>query len=131
MQNKEISCFPSTYALSQVDETGGSGHEEDGLPVRDTVEAELPEGHVELQHVLGDRRDLVREALEGLLELVPQLSLSLLGREVVAVVHVLVLAQVGGDLAHLGVELHVGLLLLAKHDRMLGEEKKNRNCFGS
>ena len=49
----------------------------------------------------------------------PELALGLLGGHVVSVVHVLVLAQVGGDLSDLRVELHVQLLLLAEHDGVL------------
>lgn len=46
----------------------------------------------------------------------------LLGVEVVAVVHVLVLAQVGGDLADFRVELDVRVPLLPKHDGVLPGE---------
>ena len=49
----------------------------------------------------------------------PELALGLLGGHVVSVVHVLVLAQVGGDLSDLRVELHVQLLLLPEHDGVL------------
>ena len=52
-----------------------------------------------------------------------QLSLGLLGGEVVPVVHVLMLAQVRRDLAHLRVELHVLLLLLSEQDRVLLKER--------
>jgi hypothetical protein len=83
------------------------------------VETELPEGHVELDVALGERVDFVAEALERLLQLVSQLPLRLLGGQVVAVMHVLVFSQVGSDLPHLGVELHVLLLLLAKQDGIL------------
>ena len=64
---------------------------------------------------------LVAEALECLLQLSSQLSLCLLGGEVVPVVHVLMLAQVRRDLAHLRVELHVLLLLLSEQNRVLKE----------
>ena len=49
-------------------------------------------------------------------ELVAQLSLGLFGGEVVAVVHVLMLAQVGRDFADFRVELDLGVFLLAHHD---------------
>lgn len=73
----------------------------------------IPEGRVELHLLLGHVLDALAEALEGHLELVAQLALALLGRQVVAVVHVLVLAEVRRDLAHLRVELDVHVLLLA------------------
>ena len=62
---------------------------------------------------------LVAEPLEGLLQLLSQLSLGLLGGEVVPVVHVLMFAEIRRDLAHLRVELHVLLLLLSEQDRVL------------
>ena len=64
-----------------------------------------PERRIELELSFGHRLDLLTEALEGLLQFVPELSLGLFGREVVSVVHVLVLAQVRRDLTDLGVEL--------------------------
>ena len=64
-----------------------------------------PERRIELELSFGHRLDLLAEALEGLLQLVTELSLGLFGREVVSVVHVLVLAQVRRDFADLGVEL--------------------------
>ena len=67
--------------------------------------AELPERGVELQLAASHALHLLAEALEGLLQLVTELSLGLFGREVVSVVHVLVLAQVRRDFADLGVEL--------------------------
>ena len=67
--------------------------------------AELPERGVELQLAASHALHLLAEALEGLLQLVTELSLGLFGREVVSVVHVLVLAQVRRDLTDLGVEL--------------------------
>ena len=45
------------------------------------------------------------ESFECLLQFVSQFSFSLFSREVVSVVHVLVLAQVSRDLAHFSVEL--------------------------
>ena len=47
----------------------------------------------------------------------------LLGGDVVAVLHVVHLAQVGGDLAHLREELDVLLLLLTEQDGVLEKYK--------
>ena len=87
---------------------------------------QVSEGDLELQLLLGQRLHLLDEVLEGRLELVAHLPLHLLGVEVVAVVHVLVLAQVGGDLAHLRVELHVRVPLLAEHDGVLVARGRSR-----
>ena len=57
----------------------------------------------------------------------PQLSLRLLGAQVVAVVQVLVLAQIRGDLANLRVELHVDVALLAEHYSVLKPPTGNVN----
>lgn len=84
---------------------------------------QVSEGHLELQLLFSQRLYLLDEVLEGRLELVPHLSLHLLGVQVVAVVHVLVLAQVGGDLAHFGVKLHVCVASLAEHDGVLRRER--------
>ena len=81
---------------------------------------EVSEGHLELQLLLRQRLHLLDEVLEGRLELVPHLPLHLLGVQVVAVVHVLVFAQVGGDLPDLRVELDVRVAPLAEHDGVLG-----------
>ena len=69
--------------------------------------------------------NLFAEVLERRLEPVPELSLSLLGSQVVAVVQVLVLAEVSRDLAHLRVELNVHVTLLAEHDRVLRNRMYN------
>ena len=66
---------------------------------------------------------LVAEPLEGLFQLLSQLSLGLLGGEVVPVVHVLMFAEIRRDLSHLRVELHVLLLLLSEQDRVLIEKR--------
>lgn len=91
------------------------------------VSPQVSEGHLELQLLLGQRLHLLDEVLEGRLELVPHFPLHLLCVEVVPVVHVLVLAQVRGDLAHLRVELDVRVAPLAEHDGVLerrgGEEE--------
>lgn len=52
----------------------------------------------------------------------PHLSLHLLGVKVVSVVHVLVFAQVCGDLPDLRVELDICVAPLTEHDGILGEE---------
>lgn len=83
------------------------------------MEAKVTERCIKLDGVLGHVLDLLTERLEGLLQLVTHLSFGLLGGQVIAIVHVLVLAQVGGDLTYLGVELNVALLLLSKHDCVL------------
>lgn len=80
---------------------------------------EISEGNLKLQLLLSERLHLLDEVLEGGFEFVSHLSLHLLGVEVVAVVHVLVFAQVCGDLAHLRVELHVRVALLTEHDGVL------------
>lgn len=80
---------------------------------------EISERNLELQLFFGERLDLLDEVLEGGLEFVSHLSLHLLCVEVVAVVHVLVFAQICGDLAHLRVELHVCVALLPEHDGVL------------
>lgn len=54
----------------------------------------------------------------------PHLPLHLLCVQVVSVVHVLVFAQVCGDLSDLSVELDVCVASLTKHDGVLGEKKK-------
>ena len=72
---------------------------------------------------------LVAEALECLLQLSSQLPLCLFGGEVVPVVHVLMLAQVRRDLAHLRVELHVLLLLLSEQNRVLKESEVSFSPF--
>ena len=50
----------------------------------------------------------------------------LFSMQVVAVMHVLVLAQICGDLSHLCVELDVNVFLLAKQDGIL---KKRSTCI--
>lgn len=67
--------------------------------------SEFSERRVELQLAASGALHLLAESLEGLLQLVTQLALGLFGGEVVAVVHVLVLAQVGSDFADFSVEL--------------------------
>ena len=49
----------------------------------------------------------------------PESCTYLLSMQIITVVHVLVFAQVGGDLAHFCVKLHIYVLLLAKQDRIL------------
>lgn len=83
------------------------------------VSPQVSEGHLELQLLLGQRLHLLDEVLESRLELVPHFALHLLRVQVVPVVHVLVLAQVRGDLAHLRVELDVRVAPLAEHDGVL------------
>ena len=63
--------------------------------------AKVTEGRVKLEGALGQLLHLVAEALEAALELVSQLPLRLLRREVVTVVHVLVLAEVRCDFTNL------------------------------
>lgn len=87
---------------------------------------EVSEGHLELQLLLRQRLHLLDEVLEGRLELVPHLPLHLLGVQVVAVVHVLVFAQVGGDLPDLRVELDVRVAPLAEHDGVLEGKRDAR-----
>lgn len=84
-----------------------------------TDSPEVSERHLELQLLSGQRLHLLNEVLEGGLELVPHLALHLLGVQVVTVVHVLVFAQVGGDLSDLGVELDVRVAPLTEHDGVL------------
>lgn len=87
---------------------------------------QVSEGHLELQLLFSQRLHLLDEVLEGRLELVPHLPLHLLGVQVVSVVHVLVFAQVCGDLAHLCVELDVRVASLTKHDGVL---ERNATVF--
>lgn len=89
---------------------------------------QVSEGHLELQLLLGQRLHLLDEVLEGGLELVPHLALHLLGVQVVPVVHVLVFAQVCGDLPDLRVELDVRVPPLAKHDGVLGGATSRSGC---
>ena len=49
-----------TYPISQVHEAVGGGLEEHSLPVRHSVEAELPEGDVKLHVTLGHLVNLQR-----------------------------------------------------------------------
>lgn len=91
------------------------------------VSPQISEWHLELQLLLGQGLYLLDEVLEGRLELVPHFPLHLLCVEVVSVVHVLVLSQVRGDLAHLRVELDVRVTSLAEHDGVLGGEERRRN----
>ncbi len=63
--------------------------------------AKVTEGRVKLEGALGQLLHLVAEALEAALELVSQLPLRLLRREVVTVVHVLVLAEIRRDFSNL------------------------------
>ena len=63
--------------------------------------SEVTEGRVKLQGALGQLLHLVAEALEAALELVSQLPFRLLGRQVVTVMHVLVLAEVRRDFTNL------------------------------
>lgn len=91
---------------------------------------EVSEWHLELQLLLRQRLHLLDEVLEGRLELVPHLPLHLLGVQVVAVVHVLVFAQVGGDLPDLRVELDVRVAPLAEHDGVLeGKRDAHEKCL--
>lgn len=83
---------------------------------------QVSEGHLELQLLSSQRLHLLDEVLEGRLQLVPHLPLHLLCVQVVPVVHVLVLAQVCGDLSHLRVELDVRVASLPKHDGVLGRK---------
>jgi len=69
------------------------------------VEAELPERGVELELAAGHSFDLLAEALECLLQLVPELTFRLFSRKIIPVVHVLMLAQVCSDFADFSVEL--------------------------
>lgn len=71
----------------------------------------LPERCVKLHFLLSHVLDALAEALESHLQFVAQFSLALLGGQVVTVVHVLMLPQIRGYLAHLRVELHVDVLL--------------------
>ncbi len=59
-----------------------------------------------------------------LLQFVPELPFSLLGRQVVPVVHVLMLAQVSRNLSHLSVKLDIQLFLLAEQNGILKELSK-------
>ena len=108
-----------TYPRGEADKASAGWLKENRLPEWHAVESQLSEGHVKLQVSLGDGLHFVAEALEGLLQLVPELPLRLLGSQVVPVMHVLVLAQVRGDLADLSVELHVPVLFLAEEDGVL------------
>ena len=48
-----------------------------------------------------------------------EFSFGLFGSQIVAVMHVLVFAQIGCNLSDLGVKLDVVVLLLAEHDGIL------------
>jgi len=95
-----------------------------GLVLRHSPE--VSEGNLELQLLLRQRLHLLDEVLEGRLELVPHLALHLLGVQVVAVVHVLVFAEVRGDLPDLRVELDVRVAPLAEHDGVLEDKQMKR-----
>lgn len=82
---------------------------------------QVSEGHLKLQLLLRQRLHLLDEVLEGRLQFMPHLPLHLLGVQVVSIVHMLVFAQVCGDLADLGVELNVCVASLTKHDGVLEE----------
>lgn len=84
---------------------------------------EISERNLKLQLFLGEGLDLLDEVLEGGFELVSHFSLHLFSVEVVAIVHVLVFAQVCRDLAHLRVELHVRVTLLTEHDGVLRQSE--------
>lgn len=76
---------------------------------------QVSEGNLKLQLLFRQRLHLLDEVLESRLQLMPHLPLHLLGVEVVSVVHMLVFAQVCGDLADLGVELDVCVTPLTEH----------------
>ena len=119
------------------------------LSLRDTHPvAEVTEGRVKLERALGQLLHLVAEALEAALELVSQLPLRLLRREIVTVMHVLVLAEIRRDFPNLTksdfnfttmrtlenrtdlcVELDILLLLFPKHDWVLEIEVKEDDHF--
>ncbi len=111
------------YPAGEIGEAGAGGLKQNRLSEGNAVEAELAERNVELEIDLGGGRHPIAEALEGLLQLVAQLAFRLLGCQIVTVVHVLVLAQVSGDLANLGVKLNVSLLLLPEHHGILKRKK--------
>ncbi len=116
--------FFKTYPVSEIHQAATGGLQEDIGAVGHAEEGQVAKRRVKLHRLVGHLLHLVAEELEGGLQLLPHLPLRLLRGEVIAVVHVLVLAQVGGDLADLSVELHVRLLLLPKHDRVLVEKEK-------
>ena len=105
--------------LAHVDETRARRLQHDHAAEGRAVEAEVAERLLERDLVVRQRLDLLDERLEGHVELASHLALALLGDEVVAVAALVVLAQVGDELAHLGVELQVEVLLLAEHDGVL------------
>lgn len=88
---------------------------------------QVPERHLELQLLFSERLHFLDEVLEGRLELVPHLSLHLLGVQVVAVVHVLVFAQIRGDLPDFCVKLDVRVAPLTEHDGVLVESSSSVN----
>ena len=91
------------------------------------IEAEVSEGAVELYRSFRALLHLLAETLESSLQFVSQLTLGLLCRQVVSVMHVLVLPKVCRDLSDLCVELHVLLLLLAEHDRVFQVEMQQND----
>lgn len=67
---------------------------------------------------------LLCKALECRCEFVSQFSLSLFCRQIITVVHVLMLTKICCDLTHFSVELYIYMFLFAKHDCMLSMEKQ-------
>ena len=53
---------------------------------------------------------------------------NLLSPEIITVMHVLVLAQVCGDLSHFCVELYIIMLLVSKHDGVLQARNTGDMC---
>ena len=63
--------------------------------------------------------NLFSEAFEGRCEFMTQFSFCLFCREVITIMHVLMLAQISGYLSHLRVELYINMFFLSKHNSML------------
>jgi hypothetical protein len=66
-----------TDPLSEVDQTAAGGLQQDGGSVGGAMETQLSKGHVKLHLVLGDALHFLTETLEGRLQLLSQLFLSL------------------------------------------------------
>lgn len=96
-----------------------------------SLSPQISERDLKLKLLLGKCLHFLNEVLKGRLEFVPHFTLHLLGVQVVSVVHVLVLAQVCGNLSHLCVELYICMALLPKHDGVLIPQKTHTHTNGN
>mmetsp|Transcript_26525 Transcript_26525/g.71059 ORF Transcript_26525/g.71059 Transcript_26525/m.71059 type:complete len:307 (-) Transcript_26525:1785-2705(-) len=108
--------------VREVDEAAHTRLQGDHLTVGRSVEGELAVGDVELEAeavARGDGLDLVRELPKLVVQSLAHLTLTLLGLQLVRVVHRRASVEGLARLHDLGEKLNVLRLLLAHHDRVL------------